>query len=165
MIWNDGGWLRLNQNLDYSKPVFGVHTPGVFVPGSLNVGGMNNYADPGWGNVLIAGNVTTGGNLAWSGDRSESGYVMIGKMQICWGTGSFLVNKPETDIWVNFPQGFRSTPAITVSIDDPGWGVSTLQGSVGAYQPNNTGFTMLFKYNGNRQYTENYSWIAIGLHS
>lgn len=56
LIWNDGTWLRLNQNRDYSKPNFGVHTPGVFSSGSLNIGGANSWADPGSGNVWITGN-------------------------------------------------------------------------------------------------------------
>lgn len=60
MIWNDATWLRLNQNIDFSKPIFGVHTPGLFAPGSLNVGGMNVWGDPGFGNAWITGNVGIG---------------------------------------------------------------------------------------------------------
>jgi hypothetical protein len=57
MIWNDGTWLRLNQNLNFTKPIFGVHTPGLFAPGSLNVGGASNWGDPGPGNVWVTGNI------------------------------------------------------------------------------------------------------------
>jgi len=60
MFWNDGTWLRLNQNLDFSKPIFGVHTPGLFAPGSLNVGGAGGWGDPGFGNVWITGSVGIG---------------------------------------------------------------------------------------------------------
>ena len=60
MCWNDGTWLRLNQNLDFSVPIFGVHTPGVFAPGSLNVGGLNNWGDPGFGNAWVRGRVGIG---------------------------------------------------------------------------------------------------------
>ncbi len=60
LVWNDGQWLRLNQNLDYSKPIFGVHTPGVLAPVSLNVGGAGNWGDPGAGNTWITGNVGIG---------------------------------------------------------------------------------------------------------
>jgi hypothetical protein len=60
MIWSDGTWLRLNQNRDYSKPIKGVHTPGVFAPRSLNVGGANNWGDPGDGNAWFTGNVGIG---------------------------------------------------------------------------------------------------------
>ena len=60
LCWNDGTWLRLNQNLDFTKPVFGVHTPGVFAPGSLNVGGAAGWGDPGFGNVWVTGRIGIG---------------------------------------------------------------------------------------------------------
>jgi hypothetical protein len=60
MCWNDGTWLRLNQNLDFSKPIFGVHTPGLFASGSLNVGGAGGWGDPGFGNVWVTGTVGIG---------------------------------------------------------------------------------------------------------
>lgn len=60
MLWNDGTWLRLNQNLDYTKLILGVHTPGLFAPGSLNVGGAGSFGDPGPGNVWIVGSVGIG---------------------------------------------------------------------------------------------------------
>jgi hypothetical protein len=60
MCWNDGTWLRLNQNLDMTKPIFGVHTPGLFAPGSLNVGGLGDWGDPGDGNVWVKGRVGIG---------------------------------------------------------------------------------------------------------
>lgn len=60
MLWNDGTWLRLNQNLDFGKPIFGVHTPGVFAPGSLNVGGAAAWGDPGAGNAWISGSLGLG---------------------------------------------------------------------------------------------------------
>ena len=60
LCWNDGTWLRLNQNLDFTKPIFGVHTPGVFSSSSLNVGGAGSWGDPGGGNVWITGNVGIG---------------------------------------------------------------------------------------------------------
>ena len=60
MIWNDGTWLRLNQNLDFGKPIFGVHTPGLFASRSLNIGGGGNWGEPGAGNVWITGRVGIG---------------------------------------------------------------------------------------------------------
>ena len=60
LCWNDGTWLRLNQNLDFTKPVFGVHTPGVLAPGSLNVGGAGGWGDPGLGNVWVTGRIGIG---------------------------------------------------------------------------------------------------------
>jgi hypothetical protein len=60
LIWNDGTWLRLNQNLDFTKPIHGVHTPGLFAPKSLNVGGISGWADPGPDNAAIAGRLAIG---------------------------------------------------------------------------------------------------------
>jgi hypothetical protein len=72
LVWNDGTWLRLNQNRDYSKPIFGVHTPGVFSSGSLNVGGVSGWADPGAGNLWITGSAwkNTVGSL-WASPSDE----------------------------------------------------------------------------------------------
>lgn len=67
LIWSDGNWLRLNQNLDYTKPIFGVHTPGVLAPGSLNVGGVGGFGDPGGGNVWIAGDIQVAGRIGAGG--------------------------------------------------------------------------------------------------
>jgi hypothetical protein len=50
-------WLRLNQDRAFTS---GVHTPGLFYPGSLNVGGIGGGSDPGSGNVAVAGNVGVG---------------------------------------------------------------------------------------------------------
>ena len=50
-------WLRLNQDLAFSA---GVHTPGVFAPVSLNVGGVNGWANPGGNNAWIAGSLSIG---------------------------------------------------------------------------------------------------------
>lgn len=60
LIWNDGKWLRINQNYDWSAPIPGVHVPSLFAPLSLNVGGAGGWEDPGAGNVWIAGNVGIG---------------------------------------------------------------------------------------------------------
>jgi hypothetical protein len=76
MCWNDGTWLRLNQNLDYSKPIFGVHTPGLFAPVSLNVGGIGGYADPGGGNVAVAGRVGIGTVTPQAALQVTSGAIM-----------------------------------------------------------------------------------------
>ncbi len=50
-------WLRLNQDGAFA---IGVHTPGLFAPGSLNVGGVGGWGNPGEGNVWIAGSVGIG---------------------------------------------------------------------------------------------------------
>ncbi len=57
-------WLRLNQDSGFPA---GVHTPGCFAPGSLNVGGANGWGNPGGANAWIAGDLRTYGfsMLSW----------------------------------------------------------------------------------------------------
>lgn len=53
-------WLRLNQDGAF---IAGVHTPYVFAPGSLNVGGKNGWGNPGNGNAWFTGSITYDGQL------------------------------------------------------------------------------------------------------
>ena len=53
-------------------------------------------------------------------------------------------------------------PSVTVTIDDPGYGLSSLQAAVGAYQVDVQGFRVLYKCNNYRAGTILYSWTAIG---
>ena len=53
-------WLRLNEGNAFTS---GVHTPKLFFPGSLNVGGRKNGEDPEWGNAWFSGSITYDGQL------------------------------------------------------------------------------------------------------
>ncbi len=123
LMWNDGTWLRLNQNLDFGKPIFGVHTPGLFASMSLNVGGVASWADPGAGNAWIAnrvsigagakpdtlhvegsarcvgplhadGGLTANGGANISGPTSVGGVLNVSGNFNCGGTKSFLIPHP-----------------------------------------------------------------------
>jgi hypothetical protein len=105
VVWNDGTWLRLNQNLDYTKPIFGVHTPGVLAPVSLNVGGLGNWGDPGAGNAWIAGTVGIGTNspqvklhVVGNRIRLDGGGAKVLDMR---ADGSALDLESNTDLYLN----------------------------------------------------------------
>jgi hypothetical protein len=63
-------WLRLNQDGAFPS---GVHTPGVFAPGSLNVGGRGGYGNPGGGNAWFTGSLTIDGGVTLAGSLSVGG--------------------------------------------------------------------------------------------
>ena len=54
------------SNQSMSSPS-GVHTPGLFAPGSLNVGGLDGWADPGGGNLWVSGQARIEGGALFSG--------------------------------------------------------------------------------------------------
>ena len=60
---NDG-WLRLNQDGAFPN---GTHTPRLFAPMSLNVGGVNNWGNPGNNNAIIAGDLLVMGHIGAMG--------------------------------------------------------------------------------------------------
>jgi hypothetical protein len=62
-------WLRLNQDRHFPS---GTHTPGVFAPGSLNVGGMNGWGNPGDGNVWVTGNLLVAGRIGAMGKGPQA---------------------------------------------------------------------------------------------
>jgi hypothetical protein len=51
------GWLWLNQAGQFAN---GARTPGLFAQGSLNVGGLNGWGDPGGNNAVVAGSIGVG---------------------------------------------------------------------------------------------------------
>lgn len=113
MMWNDGTWLRLNQNLDFGKPIFGVHTPGVFASGSLNVGGAGGWGDPGGGNVWVTGNVgvntiTPSRKLHVEGTEIHSGGQFGGFSFGNRNAAAFVENPVNGDRWVWYAEGGRA---------------------------------------------------------
>lgn len=116
LVWNDGTWLRLNQNLDFGKPIFGVHTPGLFAPNSLNVGGVSSWGDPGAGNVWVKGTTTLDDALTVNGVTSVTGATTI--------NGSTTINGATTVNGAASLTGSTVIAAATVS------GSATVQGNL-----------------------------------
>jgi hypothetical protein len=112
--------------------------------------------------LRISGDMDIAGNLSWGGDQSPSGYVRLGSVQICWGRGVVTTSQRQTEQGVNFPQAFAGAPAVTISIDDPGFGDVSLRGSFGAYQVIATSFIAVYKNSIGSSHTVNYYWMAIG---
>jgi hypothetical protein len=76
-------WLRLNQDGAFTA---GVHTPGVFAPMSLNVGGVGGWGNPGAGNVWIAGGVRLQGSLTYTNSAAPMLYI--------WETAGGALERP-----------------------------------------------------------------------
>jgi hypothetical protein len=94
----DDPWLRLNQAGHYAS---GVHTPYVFAPGSLNVGGANGWGSPGNGNAWVLGSIEAWGAMTIHGDvrlGADDRYVYIGGNQ----NGIFM--QLHDDMWLSDPQ-------------------------------------------------------------
>lgn len=158
----DDSWLRLNQESNFSS---GVHTPKLFYPGSLNVGGREGGKDPGWGNAWFSGSIVVDGTFNWGGDKSDSGYIILGTLQICWGAlkKTDELDKLYNTADVSFPRQFRAIPAVIISLNDPGYDSFALKAGVGANDVTTSGFKILFKCSEekNRRW-QIFSWIAIG---
>lgn len=83
-------WLRLNQDGAFTS---GVHTPGNFAPGALNVGGANGWGNPGGGNAWIAGSATVYGDLVAESNSwgSGNGWIYCPANGQCWCPGGMFV--------------------------------------------------------------------------
>ncbi|HEY6688208.1 MAG TPA: hypothetical protein VI094_18600 [Propionibacteriaceae bacterium] len=51
---------------------------------------------------------------------------------------------------------------MTLRVDDPGYGVGSLQAGVGAYRVDAGGFTVLYKSNRGQSGSIYYNWLAVG---
>jgi hypothetical protein len=93
-------YLRLNQNNAFEN---GVHTPGLFSSASINVGGFGGWVSPGFGNLAVAGNINTAGQVRgtqfWTDGQSWlQGQVHTGDLFGHWESGATL-KLWDSDIW------------------------------------------------------------------
>ncbi len=104
-------WLRLNQDLHFTA---GTHTPGLFAPGSLNVGGMNNWGNPGPNNVWVLGDLLVRGRIGAMGKGP-------GPLTNGWAGGMRTFDlEAEATIWARnqIQTGPRDLAEIYFSADD-----------------------------------------------
>jgi hypothetical protein len=90
-------WLRLNQDGAFAS---GVHTPRLFAPASLNVGGLNGWADPGFSNAVIAGKLTVTASASfpsWTGGGVAT-WDLFAKGAVYAGTD---IEHPAVEIYSN----------------------------------------------------------------
>jgi hypothetical protein len=128
MIWNDGGWLRINQNYDWSAPVQGVHVPNLFACSSLNIN-AGGWGNPGTGNVWISGKVGIGTTdmkrpLHVEGSEIHSGGSAAGFSFANRSTGSFVDSPSRGERWV----WYSLSPSIITGHGDH---ISDLRGPIG----------------------------------
>lgn len=131
-------WLRLNQESAFSS---GVHTPKLFFPGSLNVGGRQNGQDPGWGNAWFTGTITYDGHLNKLDVAEGDGHARIRAHDLWLGhsgrglkntghsMGRALVDSGEKEIQVDI-FGKKETFKTLVINFDKDWDAVLIDGRV-----------------------------------
>lgn len=110
------------------------------------------------------------GGISWDGERSDQNYLRLGRTLICWGVGLFPNGDRQHDYPVGYPAGvrFTGTPAVTVQLNDTGYGTDRPRASLGAFpvvDPNTQlceSFHMVYKSDTNRSGDVYFTWIAIG---
>ena len=116
-------WLRLNQAGHFTA---GTHTPYLFAPASLNVGGANGYGNPGAGNSWFSGSIEAWGNLTVHGGMTVDGDVRLGaanRFVYIGGNQNGRFMQLHDDMWLSDPQNGEIWMR---NHDDTGWG--TLRG-------------------------------------
>ena len=165
-IRGNDAWLRLNQQGVFTS---GVHTPGLFAPMSLNVGGVGGWGNPGNGNATIAGKLDVWGDLLGAarnaanqaqrvrcGETSPSAWVAYGK------------NGVYVDIDAS-SAGFGATPVYVASLAGTSGHWATTGGS-SIYQATKSGFRVYVRWASGAELTPaqaaasgwHITWIAIG---
>jgi hypothetical protein len=118
--------------------------------------------------VTGVGDTTLKGNLFWGGDASDSFYIILGTVQICWGTFNFDIPVHFNSQDVAFPHSFGKSPSVLISLHDPGAHPTedrelSLTCGVGARGVTVSGFKAICKTSKNEDRRQILcTWIAIG---
>ncbi len=113
--------------------------------------------------ILTDASLRVGGEITWAGDNAPNSVVRLGQLQICWGRGSVHISgRGESSHLVHLPAPFAELPFVTLSLNDPGWGVDVPVSGAGPWEIRTNAFTLLYKYSGHRPHDATFSWIAVG---
>ncbi len=154
-------WLRLNQDLAFTS---GVHTPGLFAPNSLNVGGKGGWVNPGSGNAAVLNNLDVGGtvsvgstlNMASGQTISGAGRLHISsaediyllaagasgtvRVSNAWGgTGALNVSGTITAYHLNLTNGINAGNVISGAMVNSGWGLPGCSAATAGFSFNSDG--------------------------
>ncbi|MCP9835705.1 MULTISPECIES: hypothetical protein [unclassified Cyanobium] len=120
------------------------------------------------------GDIISNGKFRWNnaGQVSQR-YILLGSLLICWGMESIQIEVPPLEGGyiehrdIVYPLPFSVPPAVSTSLDDPGYGTFAGSTFVGVFQAGTSGFKLTtkriaFPLLPQLQGVINVGWIAIG---
>ena|GEM_PF-1984157 len=180
-------FVDTDNNADSALPAFRVLADGslddVSAPtilhlnqaGSLDVNGVVTDSASVAGHVAadslgVAGHTTTNslnvnGNdhsFSFGGDHSDQGYVRIGALQIEWGPLVYNVTSQSTYADFAMALPWAAPPRVSVTLQDPGFGVSYPNDGVGVTNISTTQFSVLHKQHTFAPHTAVAHYVLIG---
>jgi hypothetical protein len=143
-----GGWGRGVLGIHVSSGNYGMlgsNVHGVYGYSDSGTGGYFS-TNSGYGLIVEQGNVGIGttapaakldvaggdDSFAWGGDHSDSDYIRIGNLQICWGSAVLTGSSHQRSFNFTFPAPFNETPKVTngLNADSSGYAYAVFDHSV-----------------------------------
>jgi hypothetical protein len=120
------------------------------------------------------GDIISNGGLRWNNaGQVNQRYILLGSLLICWGVESIQIQVPPLNGGyidhrdIVYPLPFSTPPAVSTSLDDPGYGTWAGSTFVGVFQAGTSSFKLTTKRIAfpalpQLQGVINVGWIAIG---
>jgi len=120
------------------------------------------------------GDIISNGGLRWNNaGQVNQRYILLGSLLICWGVESIQIEVPPLNGGyiehrnIVYPLPFSTPPAVSTSLDDPGYGTWAGSTFVGVFQAGTSGFKLTTKRIAfpalpQQKGVINVGWIAIG---